>query len=134
MNSQAFRREHRLLSPAQFKQVLDAPALRASQPGFILLARGNDLTVARIGFVLPKRRVRLAVARNRVKRIIRESFRHLQPEIAGLDIVVMARDGLADLPPDQLRSAADRQFRYLAGKWQARIRPPSAGAPDAAAP
>ena len=112
----AFLRSHRLLTPADFKRVMDAPGCRASHASFVFLAQNNQKTVARIGFVLPKRRVRLAVARNRVKRIIRESFRHHQALLAGLDIVVMARDGLAALEPAALRTAADRQFRHLLSK------------------
>lgn len=131
MTSEAFLREHRLLTPAAFKQVLDAPTLRASHPNFMLLARENSAGVARIGFILPKRRVRLAVARNLVKRIIRESFRRRQETLAGLDIVVMARDGLAALEPVPLRAAADRQFQYLAGKWQGRRSPQPGTAPEA---
>ncbi|MFZ5722189.1 MAG: ribonuclease P protein component [Pseudomonadota bacterium] len=111
-----FRPHQRLRTPAGFRRVMDAPALRASHSGFVLLACENGLPEARIGFVLPKRRVRTAVARNRVKRIIRESFRCHQVLLAGLDIVVMARDGLAALAPAELRTAADRQFQYLAGK------------------
>lgn len=118
MTSQSFTRDHRLLTPADFKRVMDAPTLRASQGGFVLLARSNELSVARIGFVLPKRRVPRAVARNRVKRIMRESFRRQQALLAGLDIVVMARDGLAALDKAALRAAVDRQFQYLAGKRQ----------------
>lgn len=118
MTSLSFTRDHRLLTPADFKRVMDAPTLRASQGGFVLLARTNDLPVARIGFVLPKRRVPRAVARNRVKRIMRESFRRQQALLAGLDIVVMARDGLAALDKAALRAAVDRQFQYLAGKRQ----------------
>lgn len=111
-----FYRTLRLLVPAEFQRVMEGPTLRASHAGFVLLARENGLPCARIGFVLPKRRIRLAVARNRVKRIIRESFRHHQAALAGLDIVVMARDGLATLEPTVLRATADRQFQYLAGK------------------
>lgn len=116
-----FLRAHRLLTPAAFKRVMDAPTLRAAHPNFMLLARENDLAVARIGFVLPKRRLRLAVARNRVKRIMRESFRQAQPALAGLDIVVMARDGLAGLDRSALRAAIDHQLQYLATKRQSRV-------------
>ena len=111
-----FRPSQRLRVPAEFRRVMDAPTLRASHSGFVLLALENGLSQGRLGFVLPKRRLRLAVARNRVKRIIRESFRHHQATLAGLDIVVMARDGLAALKPAELRAIADRQFLYLAGK------------------
>lgn len=127
MSQLAFLRDHRLLTPADFKRVMDAPSLRASQGGFVLLARDNGLAVARIGFVLPKRRVPHAVARNRVKRIIRESFRRQQPILAGLDIVVMARDGLAALTKPALRAAVDRQFQFLAAKRLPRPDPAQPG-------
>lgn len=113
---QPFRPTQRLRVPAEFRHVMDAPTWRASHSGFVLLAIRNPLAQARLGFVLPKRRLRLAVARNRVKRIIRESFRCHQAELAGLDIVVMARDGLGTLDNAALRTAADQQFCYLAGK------------------
>lgn len=129
MNSLSFTRECRLLSPKAFSTVMDAPTLRATQPAFMLLARENTLGVARIGFILPKRRVRLAVARNCVKRIMRESFRHRLPGLAGLDIVVMARNGLDALDAAALRQAADRQFDYLAGKWRSRRDGPPVASP-----
>lgn len=119
--SYRFRPSQRLLVPADFRRVMDAPTFRASHSGFVLLACENGLPVARIGFVLPRRRVRLAVARNLVKRIIRESFRAHQVVLAGLDIVVMARDGLASLDARTLRATADRQLLYLAGKRQAAV-------------
>lgn len=129
-NPLPFPRTCRLLTPAAFKRVMDAPVCRASHQHFVLLAIENQTMVARIGFILPKRRIRLAVARNLVKRIIRESFRHQQPLLAGLDIVVMARDGLALLEPLALRAAIDRQFQYLANKRQAlRARKPADDAP-----
>lgn len=120
MASFAYPRSARLPDARAFQHVLDAPSLRASQPSFVLLARENTLGCARVGAVLPKRRLRRAVARNRVKRIIRESFRARQDTLAGLDIVFMARDGLDALANPDLRAALDRQFQYLAGKWRAR--------------
>lgn len=116
MRKLAFHRLHRLLTPRDFKCVMDAPTLRASQDGFVLLARENSLLVARIGFVLPKRRVPHAVARNRIKRIMREAFRRQQALLAGLDIVIMARDGLTTHDNTALRRAIDRQFLHLAAK------------------
>lgn len=116
MTNQKFTRQQRLLNPKEFQRVLEQPTLRATQQTFLLLARENALPVARIGFVLSKRRVRLAVARNRAKRIIRESFRRQNEMLCGLDVVVMARDGLATLTSAELRVLVERQFQYLAKK------------------
>jgi ribonuclease P protein component len=126
MTTRSFTRQHRLLSPRDFQRVMDKPLLRATQNGFLLLACENELDVARIGFVLSKRRVRLAVARNRIKRIIRESFRQQQDLLRGLDIVVMARDGLATLENPALHAAIERQFQHLVKKRSLAVSPPAA--------
>ena len=49
----------------------------------------NGADVARLGTAVPKRYVKTAVLRNRIKRIIRESFRHNQETLAGFDVVVV---------------------------------------------
>lgn len=46
---------------------------------------------ARLGIVVAKRNVRLAVARNKLKRLVRESFRQQQQRLNGLDIVVVIK-------------------------------------------
>lgn len=125
MASAAFTRAHRLLSPKDFKRVMDNPRWRASQRQFLLLVSDNDTVIARIGFVLPRRRIPTAVARNRVKRIIREVFRGQLSLLAGLDIVVMARDGLGDLDNPGLRLAIESQFQYIARKRQRPASPPA---------
>jgi len=45
--------------------------------------------LARLGTAVPKRLVKSAVCRNRIKRIIKESFRHNQKTLTGFDIVVV---------------------------------------------
>ena len=49
----------------------------------------NNLGFNRTGFVIPKKAVRLAVDRNRIRRLLKESFRTMPHEIEpGYDIVV----------------------------------------------
>jgi len=129
MASAAFTRAHRLLSPKDFKRVMDNPRWRASQRQLLLLVSENETDHARIGFVLPRRRVPLAVARNRIKRIIREVFRGQLSLLAGLDIVVMARDGLGDLDNPGLRLAIENQFQYIARKRQRPASPAAESTP-----
>lgn len=52
-----------------------------------MLAAPNGLAFARLGMIVPKKVLRTAVARNRVKRLLREWFRQSQVEIAGLDVI-----------------------------------------------
>jgi len=58
-----------------------------SVSGLDLLAAPNGLSYARLGMIVPKKIISTAVRRNRVKRLIRESFRLNQVDLAGLDVV-----------------------------------------------
>lgn len=52
-------------------------------------AASNDVGVARLGTAIPKRYIKTAVWRNRIKRIIRESFRHNQEALTGFDVIIV---------------------------------------------
>lgn len=92
--SRQFLRSHRLLEASQFKPLFDQPQWRASSQHFLLLVSENNLATARLGIVIGKRRVKKAVDRNLLRRLMRESFRHRNAELAGLDIVVLVRANL----------------------------------------
>jgi ribonuclease P protein component len=66
---------------------------RCKQRGGLLdlYACPNNLGFPRLGLVVPKRHLARAVDRNRVKRIVRETFRLLQAELDGLDVVICLR-------------------------------------------
>src|SRR5579875_2467567 len=62
----------------------------------VLVTLPNDLSHNRYGFAVGKR-IGGAVARNRVKRRLREAIRRLHPTLVqGFDIVIIARGPLAD--------------------------------------
>ena len=79
-----------------------------------MLARPTDLVFPRLGLAIPRKVARSAVARNRLKRIVRESFRHHQGELGGLDIVVMGRVGLVEPDNAVLAAALERHWRRFA--------------------
>lgn len=58
---------------------------------WLALYQSNHLDSARLGIVIAKRKIRSAVKRNLIRRIVRESFRHYQAAIKGFDIVVLIR-------------------------------------------
>ena len=93
MGGFAFPPEQRLKRPSDFRAVLDRGTKRHSK-GFILFRAGTGSGLPRFG-VSVGRKVGGAVARNRVKRLLRESFRlhWLQWELAGADFVVIAKRG-----------------------------------------
>jgi len=59
-----------------------------------VLAQPNGLAPARLGLALPRRRFQSAVERNRIKRIVRETFREHLDDLKGLDVVVMLKRSL----------------------------------------
>ncbi len=90
---QRFRTENRLKRPEEFKQVFSSNR-RSSDKSFLFLARTNDYNLARLGLAVPKKHINSAVKRNKLKRIIRESFRLKQNCLKGNDFVVVVRNKL----------------------------------------
>ena len=97
-------KQHRLLSAGDFSAVFEGAKLKAGAPQLLLLGLITDREHARLGLVISKKNVGDAVARNRVKRLCREVFRHQCAGLPGIDIVVLARPGLAMM--DNAGSAA----------------------------
>jgi ribonuclease P protein component len=54
-----------------------------------LFARPNDMAHARLGLAVSRKKTKNAVMRNRIKRIVRESFRLHQQEITSHDLVII---------------------------------------------
>ena len=87
-----FDKTRRLLNKSDFDYVF-AQSEKIVTSTFILLHRKNSLEHARIGFALSKKIIAKACQRNRIKRLLRESFRtHTLPAV---DIIILARHGVA---------------------------------------
>ena len=100
MTQYPFSKSQRLLNASAYKSVFDDARLKVSRQQVLFLARPNGLSNPRLGLVIAKKNIRKASQRNRIKRIIRESFRLKQHQLAGIDTIVLARRGL-----DQLNNA-----------------------------
>ncbi|GAB7530435.1 ribonuclease P protein component [Pseudomonas sp. 3A(2025)] len=112
--SQDYGREKRLLTPRHFKAVFDSPTGKVPGKNLLILARDNDLEHPRLGLVIGKKSVKLSVERNRLKRLIRESFRLHQDNLVGWDIVIVARKGLGDLGNPELIQHFSKLWKRLA--------------------
>jgi ribonuclease P protein component len=78
-----------------------------------VLATHNSRNVPRLGLVISRKAAGCAVARNRIKRQVRESFRHSQQQLGSLDIVVIARAGIARQPSSDLAQALEKIWKRL---------------------
>ena len=90
----AFPKDFRLLRRAQFKRVYDEGQRRSTSICTIFF-RANGLPHTRLGITIPAR-LGNAVARNRMKRRIREIYRlHRESIAGGWDVVLNPRPGVA---------------------------------------
>ena len=72
----SFKKNHRLLNSKNYKTVFDGVEYKQGGGYFTFLSRENQLSRSRLGIVVAKKHIPLAVNRNKIKRAIRESFRH----------------------------------------------------------
>lgn len=68
----------------------------------------NDLDHARIGLAVSRRVSKKAVERNRIKRLIRESFRQHQHQLGTIDYIVIAKSSAAGQLNNVLRTELDK--------------------------
>lgn len=85
-----FPRSQRLLKADEFSSVF---SLRRSSGDqfFQMLVAPNGLPHARLGLVVGKKTNKRAVARNYIKRLVRDTFRLNAIELTGLDVVIRSR-------------------------------------------
>jgi ribonuclease P protein component len=107
-----FPRQSRLLKAAQYKSVFAKP-YKSADRYLTVLARVNTCNLARLGLAITKKRVKLAVDRNRIKRLIRESFRHSQSHLAGLDCIVLTKSRTVDADNRTLLHSLAKHWLYL---------------------
>jgi ribonuclease P protein component len=103
-----FPRSQRLKTPTEFKHVWDN-GRRLSGDCVAGMNCANNLGHARLGLSLSKKQFKRAVDRNRIKRIARETFRHIQSELGGRDVIILAYKGIEKLPPQ----AQHKRFEAL---------------------
>jgi len=117
--TQSFSKKNRLLSSKDFSAVFDHAQYRVGCSAFLVLAIDNRLSASRLGMVVGKKNTRLAVNRNKIKRIFRESYRKIAISMFGnngLDIVIITRPGVAKYSREELFSQLARIWQKLQAK------------------
>jgi ribonuclease P protein component len=109
----AFRKSSRLLASHDFQCVFQHARYKVSHRYLLILATPNELQRPRLGLVIGKKNVRLAVQRNRLKRHIRESFRLKQHNLPNIDAIVLARSQMDQLSDQELDTLLDKQWTRL---------------------
>lgn len=100
------------MSAADYRRVF-AQSRRSADGLFTVLATPNSRDQPRLGLAIAKKQVRHAVQRSRIKRLAREAFRLHQRQLAGLDLVVMARHAAAHTGNAALNASLRQHFAKL---------------------
>ena len=77
------------------------------------MARANGLGHSRLGLAVSREKIRKAVFRNSLKRLIRESFRVNHDILAGLDLVVVPQGKVDTSDRRALRESLDLHWRKV---------------------
>jgi ribonuclease P protein component len=105
-----FGADLRLRSKLQFDAIY-ASGRRLDDRFFGLRIKPNGTGHPRVGLAVAVKTAGNAVARNRLRRLVRESFRLVQHELPAVDIVVAAKFPAREAPATTLRAS-------LATLWQ----------------
>ena len=111
-----FTKEQRLLTPAAFREVFDAPERKLHQSHLMAFVRTNTHDKPRVGMAITKRKVPTAVARNLIKRQIREQFRVKAISLENKDIVFIVKSSIKDLTNKELKNEINNIFKKIEKK------------------
>lgn len=88
MNMYKLPKKLRLLNSPQFNFVIQQPQ-KICLRDILLLSRNNFLEYPRLGITIAKKIISLAHNRNRIKRLIRETFRIHKKSLANSDFIIV---------------------------------------------
>lgn len=115
-----FTSAQRLTHKPQFDAVYQGGGGKLGDSCFLVLTRPNGLTTARLGLSVSARTVGNAVNRNRIKRVIRESFRAHCATLPALDIVINTRAGARQADNALLRDRLSQHWVNVVKRCAAR--------------
>jgi ribonuclease P protein component len=109
---EGFSRRHRFARRGSFGPVLRSPRKIRGRLAVVHALAGAG-TVSRLGIALTRKLVPSSQERNRVKRIVRETFRGHAVKDAGLDCIVTLRGRLDSGAAEELRAEVASLFDQL---------------------
>lgn len=102
--------------PAEFRAVR-LGGKKLGDAYFSLSVMANQGKSPRLGLAIATRTFGTAVARNRIKRLARESFRLNQHELPPVDVMISARDAARRAQPGELRASLEKHWKNITLRW-----------------
>jgi ribonuclease P protein component len=106
-----FPKTSRLRKRSDFLQLASAKH-KTSVRGFLVVWSVNELQTVRLGITASKK-IGCAVVRNRIKRYLREFFRHNRSGMAAVDVNVIARRESALMTYPDIMRELNKAFRFI---------------------
>jgi ribonuclease P protein component len=105
-----------LHQPAEFREV-KRRGRKFADAFFSLSVLANHETYPRLGLSIATRTFGSAVARNRIKRVARESFRLNQHSLPPVDVTVSAREAARSAKLSDLRASLNQHWKSITQRW-----------------
>jgi ribonuclease P protein component len=106
-----------LHQPAEFREV-KRRGKKFADAFFSLSVLANHETYPRLGLSIATRTFGSAVARNRIKRLARESFRLNQHSLPPVDVTVSAREAARQANVSDLRASLEKHWKSITQRCQ----------------
>ena len=110
-----FKKSQRLLNASDFKGVFDHNTVKVANASLLILAKPAEGRQSRLGLIIAKKNIPTAVQRNRLKRVVRETFRQQEFDVP-MDIVFLARTGANRQTAKQLTPLLNRAWIKFIGR------------------
>ncbi|WP_340147372.1 ribonuclease P protein component [Buchnera aphidicola] len=85
-----FSKKFRLLNFNQYKRVFKK-SYKSEKKGILILGSYNKLDYSRLGILISKKIIKKSVIRNKIKRLVREFFRHQKNKFLNMDFVFILK-------------------------------------------
>ena len=108
-----FGPERRLRRRRDFAKVFSG-GIRLNARVVTVIVHPNGMNHPRLGLAVGRRVASRAVVRHRLKRRIRESFRHNLERLGGLDVVVLVKPGVEKMESRRFRGLLAQQWERAA--------------------
>jgi len=109
----AFPRESRLLKGSEYTGAMKQSDSIVKSKGIICFVKKNSEGHSRLGLAIPKKKVRRAVDRNRIKRLFREAFRQKKRDFCFFDVVMMPSGATVNMENIEIFSSLNHIFTQL---------------------
>ncbi|MFK8014578.1 MAG: ribonuclease P protein component [Gammaproteobacteria bacterium] len=117
--SSGFPRRRRLLTPREFSTVFKRNVRSTDRLFTVLAHRRSELATsghARLGTAVARKACGNAVKRNRLKRVIKESFRQTCAALPSVDLVVIVKPGAGKIANPALFASLEKHWQVITKK------------------